>query len=62
MSYQVVAILRLAHRKISADLCNDQPLDACGSRAARVFSLTEVSLLRVLVVVKKGVSKRFLIR
>jgi len=37
MSYQVVAILRLAHRKISADLCNDQPLDACGSRAASVF-------------------------
>jgi len=34
MSYRVVAMLRLAHWKISADLCNDQPLDACGYIAA----------------------------
>ena len=34
MSYRLVAMLRLAHWKISADLCNDQPLDACGYIAA----------------------------
>ena len=30
MSHRLVAMLRLTHWKISADLCNDQPLDACG--------------------------------
>ena len=34
MSYRLVAMLRLAHWNISADLCNDQPLDACGYIAA----------------------------
>ena len=34
MSHRLVAMLRLAHWKISADLCNDQPLDACGYIAA----------------------------
>ena len=34
MSYRLVAMLRLARWKISADLCNDQPLDACGYIAA----------------------------
>ena len=34
MSYRLVAMLRLAYWKISADLCNDQPLDACGYIAA----------------------------
>ena len=34
MSYRVVAMLRLPHWKISADLCNDQPLDARGYIAA----------------------------
>ena len=33
-SHRLVAMLRLAHWKISADLCNDQPLDACGYIAA----------------------------
>ena len=34
MSYRLVAMLRVAHWKVSADLCNDQPLDACGYIAA----------------------------
>ena len=34
MSHRLVAMLRLTHWKISADLCNDQPLDACGYIAA----------------------------
>ena len=35
-SHRVVALLRRAHWKTSADLCNDQPLDACGYIAADV--------------------------
>ena len=34
MSHRFVAMLRLTHWKISAELCNDQPLDACGYIAA----------------------------
>ena len=38
-------MLRLAHWKISADLCNDQPLDACGYIAAdAVCRLREAAL------------------
>ena len=36
MSSRVVALLRRAHWKTSADLYNDQPLDACGYVAADV--------------------------
>ena len=32
-------MLRLAHWKISADLCKDQPLDACGYIAADAVCL-----------------------
>ena len=34
MSHRLVAMLRLTHWKISANLCNNQPLDACGYIAA----------------------------
>ena len=34
VSCRLVTMLRLARWKISADLCNDQPLDACGYIAA----------------------------
>ena len=34
ISYRVVAMLRRTHWEISTDLCNDQPLDACGYIAA----------------------------
>ena len=45
MSYRLVAMLRLAHWNISADLCNDQPLDACGYIAAdAVCRLREAAL------------------
>ena len=48
MSSQVVAMLRRlvqAHWKVSADLCNDQPLDACGYIAAdAVCRLREAAL------------------
>ena len=45
MSYRLVAMLRLAHWNISADLCNDQPLDACGYMAAdSVCRLREAAL------------------
>ena len=45
MSARVVAMLRQAHWKVSADLCNDQPLDACGYIAAdAVCRLREAAL------------------
>ena len=45
ISYRVVAMLRLAHWKISTDLFNDQPLDACGYIAAdAVCRLREAAL------------------
>ena len=34
MSYRLVAMLREAHWNISAELCDDQPMDACGYIAA----------------------------
>ena len=48
MSYRLVAMLGLAHWNISADLCNDQPLDACGYIAAdAVRRLREAALAEV---------------
>ena len=45
ISYRLVAMLRSAHWNISADLCNDQPLDACGYIAAdAVCRLREAAL------------------
>ena len=45
MSSRVVAMLRQAHWEVSADLCNDQPLDACGYIAAdAVCRLREAAL------------------
>ena len=34
ISHRIVAMLRRAHWKTAADLCDDQPLDACGYIAA----------------------------
>ena len=47
ISHRVVAMLRRAHWKTSADLCNDQPLDACGYIAAdAVCRLRDAAALR----------------
>ena len=48
MSYRLVAMLRLAHWNLSADVCNDQPLDACGYIAAdAVCRLRDAALSEV---------------
>ena len=47
VSYRLVAMMKRIHWKISADLCNDQPLDACGYIAAdAVCRLYDAALFR----------------